>query len=166
MSEPGWKVVLLLAGAFRQGVDALNSELAAQGYSGARPLHGFALQAIGPDGCTINQLGQRLGVSKQAAAKTAAGLEDAGYIFRDPVPGDRRAVLLRRTQRAEEFLTASAVGFEHIVDRWRRQLGADRFDAMVEALAEVADGGPVGDLPGWLTQRPGRDTGGLTDGPS
>lgn len=155
MSEPGWRVVLLLAGAFRQGVDALNSELTDQGYPGARPLHGFALQAIGPEGCTINQLGQRLGVSKQAAAKTATGLEDAEYVARESVPGDRRAVLLRRTQRAEEFLAASAAGFEHVVDRWRCQLGADRFDAMVEALAEIADDGrPIGDLPGWLSQRP------------
>lgn len=155
MSEPGWRVVLLLAGAFRQGVDALHGELAEQGFPGARPLHGFALQAIGPDGCTINELGQRLGVSKQAAAKTASGLEEVGYISREPAPGDRRAVLLQRTDRAEDFLSASAVGFERVLERWRRHLGTARFDAMVESLAEVAGDGPVGDLPGWLTQRHG-----------
>lgn len=153
MSEPGWRVVLLLSGAFRDAVDTLHAELAEQGHPEARPLHGFALQAIGPDGCTINELGQRLGVSKQAAAKTATGMESAGYVVRGSVPGDRRAVLLRRTARADEFLAASAAGFEHIMDRWRRQLGVDRFDAMVNALAEVAGDRPVGDLPGWLTQR-------------
>ncbi|MEI7056451.1 MarR family transcriptional regulator [Nocardioides sp. CCNWLW239] len=154
MSEPGWRVVLLLAGAFRQGVDALHDELAEQGYPGARPLHGFALQAVGDEGCTINQLGQRLGVSKQAAAKTATVLEEAGYVTREPVPGDRRAVLLRRTRHADEFLGASAAGFERVIDRWRRQLGPERFDTMVEALAEVADDRPIGDLPGWMTQHP------------
>lgn len=153
MSEPGWRVVLLLAGGFRDAVDALHSELAEQDHPEARPLHGFALQAIGPEGCTINELGQRLGVSKQAAAKTTAGLEKAGYVVRDSVLGDRRAVLLRRTPHAEEFLAASAAGFEHTMDRWRRQLGVARFDAMVESLAEVAGDRPVGDLPGWLTQR-------------
>ncbi|HEY9293773.1 MAG TPA: MarR family transcriptional regulator [Microlunatus sp.] len=153
MSEPGWRVVVLLAGAFRDGIDALHSELAEQGHPEARPLHGFALQAIGPDGCTINELGQRLGVSKQAAAKTAAGLEGAGYVVRGSVPGDRRAVLLRRTSLAEDFLTASAAGFERVMDRWRRRLGVARFDAMVEALADVAGERPVGDLPGWLTQQ-------------
>ncbi len=156
MSEPGWRVVLLLAGGFRDAVDALHGELAEQGHPEARPLHGFALQAIGPDGCTINELGQRLGVSKQAAAKTAAGLERAGYVARGSVSGDRRAVLLSRTSRAEEFLAASEAGFEHIMGRWRRHLGADRFDAMVEALAEVVGDGPVGDLPGWLSQTPTR----------
>ena len=153
MSEPGWRVVLLVAGAFRDAVDAVHRELAEQGYVEARPLHGFALQAIGPDGCTINELGQRLGVSKQAAAKTTASLERMGYVVRAAVPQDLRAVLLSRTPRAEEFLAASAIGFEHIMDRWRHQLGAARFDAMVEALAEVAGDRTVGDLPGWLTQR-------------
>ncbi|GGR45162.1 hypothetical protein GCM10010197_08530 [Nocardioides luteus] len=104
---------------------------------------------------TSAQLGQRLGVSKQAAAKTAASLEKAGYVFREPDPGDRRAMLLQRTDRAEPFLSASEVGFERVMERWRRQLGADRFDVMVESLAEVAGDGPVGDLPGWLTQRHG-----------
>jgi DNA-binding MarR family transcriptional regulator len=153
MGEPGWRVVLLLASAFREGVDALPGELAEHGHPEARPLYGLALQAVGPEGCTINELGQRLGVSKQAAAKTAAGLERAGYVTRGPVPGDRRAVLLRRTARAEGMLAASEAGFERVADRWRRQLGAGRFDAMVESLAEVAGHRPVGDLPGWLTQR-------------
>jgi DNA-binding MarR family transcriptional regulator len=145
--------VLLLAGAFRDAVDELHRELAERGHPEARPLHGFALRAIGPDGCTINELGQRLGVSKQAAAKTAAGLERAGYVARDSVPGDRRAVLLRRTPSAEDLLATSAAGFEHVMDRWRHQVGAASFDAMVATLAEVAGDRPVGDLPGWLTQR-------------
>ncbi|SDR99833.1 MarR family winged helix-turn-helix transcriptional regulator [Microlunatus soli] len=152
---PGWRVVLLLAGAFRDGVDSLHGELAEQGYPDARPLHGFALQAIGPDGCTINELGQRLGVSKQAAAKTAAGLERSDLVVRESVPADRRAVQLRRTPHAESFLAASAAGFEQVMDRWRRRLGRARFDAMVEALMDVAGDRPVGDLPGWLAQRSG-----------
>lgn len=154
MGEPAWRVVLLLAGAFRDGVDALHVELAEQGHPEARPLHGFALQAIGPDGCTINELGQRLGVTKQAAAKTAAGLERAGYLTREPVPGDRRAVRLRRTPRAEDLLVASEAGFERVAERWRHQLGPTRYDALVDALATIAGDRPVGDLPGWLTQRP------------
>lgn len=153
MSEPGWRVVVLLAAAFRDGIDELHDALAEQGHAEARPLHGFALQAVGTEGCTINELGQRLGVSKQAAAKTATSLERGGYVLRDSVPGDRRAVMLRRTPHAEELLEASAAGFERVMDRWRGRLGDARFEAMVEALVEVAADGKVGDLPGWLTQR-------------
>lgn len=108
------------------------------------------------DRSMVSALGRRSPYRRadaQTAAKTAAGLERAGYVARSTVPRDRRAVLLRRTARGEELLTASEAGFERVMDRWRRQLGGARFDAMVQALAEVAGDRPVGDLPGWLTQR-------------
>lgn len=156
MTEPGWRVVLLLAAAFRDSVENLHEELQERGHPDARPLHGFALQAIGPEGCTIVQLGQRLGVTKQAAAKTATALERDGYVDRSSVAHDRRAVLLRRTPHADELLAASEAGFEKVVARWRKQVGAKRFDAMVATLSDLADDLPVGDLPGMLTQQSGR----------
>jgi DNA-binding MarR family transcriptional regulator len=86
----------LLVGAFRSLIDELHRTLAENGHDKARPLHGFALQAIGPDGSTTSQLGRRLGVSKQAAAKTVASLERAGYIRREPDSADARAVRLQQ----------------------------------------------------------------------
>ena len=83
---PGFELPLLLVASFRTLVDALHRELAERGHPDARPLHGFALQAIGPDGVTTSELGRRLGVSKQGAAKTAAGLERIGYIAREADP--------------------------------------------------------------------------------
>lgn len=163
MSEPAaWRVVLLLAGAFRAAIDEVHAELEEHGHSAARPLHGFALQAIGPDGCTIVELGSRLGVTKQAAAKTASALAEIGYVRREPVSGDRRAVLLRRTPAAEEMLALSETGFERTVNRWRSELGAQRFDVMVEALLTIGADEPVGDLPGWLAQRLSRVSPGTT----
>lgn len=152
MSEPAWRVVGLLAAAFREAVDELHRDLAEQGHPDARPLHGFTLQAIGPDGCTIAQLAERLGVSKQAAAKTAAGMASAGYVEREPVPGDRRAVLLRRTARADDLLRLSERGFRRVLRRWRREVGGAELDAMVAALTSIAGNAPIGDLPGWLTR--------------
>ncbi|KRF11285.1 hypothetical protein ASG90_16095 [Nocardioides sp. Soil797] len=149
-------MVLLLAAGFRDSIESLHIELAERGHPNARPLHGFALQAIGPDGCTIAQLGQRLGVTKQAAGKTATTLESAGYVVRSSVANDRRAVLLRRTPQADDLLTASEAGFDKVIARWRKQVGAKRFDAMVETLGELAGDLPVGDLPGMLTQAQGR----------
>lgn len=154
MSEPGWRVVLLLAAAFRDSVESLHVELAELGHPESRPLHGFALQAIGTEGCTIAELGKRLGVSKQAAAKTAVALESAGYVARSSVAGDRRSVLLSRTSHADAMLAASEAGFDRVIARWRAQVGAKRFDAMVETLSELAADLPFGDLPGMLTQPP------------
>ena len=66
----GFELPLLLAAAgFRTLIDGLHDQLAARGHPDAGPIHAFALQAIGPDGATVSELGRRLGVSKQAAAR-------------------------------------------------------------------------------------------------
>lgn len=154
MGKPrhGFEVVFLLGGSFRRVIDDLHRDLAAKGYSDVRPMHGFALQAIGPEGVSISELGRRLGVSKQAAAKTARNLESGAYVTRDAGIGDARAILLQRTDRAEEVLALSARFFEAQIREWRSVLGEDRFDTMIDALATIGEGRNLGDFPGWLVQ--------------
>jgi DNA-binding MarR family transcriptional regulator len=149
----GFELPLLLAGAFRAVIDDLHAELAAQGHPGARPIHGFALQAVGPDGATISELGRRLGVSKQAAAKTAASLEQLGYVARREDPADRRAHVLVRMPRADDLLARSAEIFERIRAELAGRIGAPRLAALEDDLEAIVSGyGPprLGDLPGWL----------------
>ena len=153
MADAAWRVMLALAGAFRDAVDDVHRDRAAKGHPQARPLHGFALQAIGVEGCTVNELGQRLGVSKQAAAKAAVALEAAGYVTRETHPDDGRAVLVRRTVYADEMLAVSETAFEKVADGWRELLGDDDFEALARSVLRISAGRPVGDLPGWLTQR-------------
>lgn len=147
----GFEVVFLLGGTFRRVIDDLHKTLAAEGHPEARPIHGFALQAIGPHGSTISEMGRRLGVSKQAAAKTAQILERAGYLTREAGLDDARAVLLKRTARADALLALSARFFDRQMGEWRNKVGEDRFDSMVDALAVISEGSSLGDLPGWLT---------------
>jgi DNA-binding MarR family transcriptional regulator len=154
VNEPnhGFDVVFLLGGTFRRVIDDLHRDLAARGHAGVRPMHGFALQAIGPGGATISELGRRLGVSKQAAAKTVRSLETAGYVSRRPGIDDGRSVLIRRTDRGQEVLALSARFFETRMQEWRSEVGLERFDAMIEALAILGAGSNLGDFPGWLGQ--------------
>jgi len=148
----GFELPLLLVGAFRSLIDELHRTLAADGHGEARPLHGFALQAIGPDGSTASELGRRLGVSKQAAAKTVASLERAGYVCRGPDPTDGRAVLLRRTRHGEEMLALSAAFFETYHSRLTQLLGPRRLSELEDALERMA--APTADylrgFPGWI----------------
>ena len=146
----GFEFALLLASAFRAVIDRLHDELARYGHPEARPAHGFALQAIGPEGATISELGRRLGVSKQAAAKTARGLEALGYVARQIDPDDARATVLRRTPRANDLLRLSAEFFEREQRHWIETLGADRFRALVHDLDTISAGAKISDLAGWL----------------
>lgn len=148
----GFELPLLLAAAFRTLIDDLHEELAEQGHPGVRPVHGFALQAVGRDGPSTSELGRRLGISKQAAAKTAVALEALGYIGRGPDPADGRAQRLRVTERGEDCLRASAEIFEILRARWVAELGEQRVAALEDGLEAVAGPGllRLGDLPGWL----------------
>jgi DNA-binding MarR family transcriptional regulator len=148
----GFELPLLLAGAFRAVIEALHAELASQGHPDARPIHGFALQAIGPRGASVSELGRRLGVSKQAATKTAASLEQLGYIRRVRDPADARAIRLNRTSHGDEMLSLSAEIFEQLRDRWADHIGASRLRELQDDLALLASGptAKLGDLPGWL----------------
>ena len=153
MHRPGFMLPLLLAGAFRELIDHLHAELAQHGHGQARPIHGFALQAIGPGGATVSELGRRLGVTKQAAAKTATGLTELGYITRRPSTHDGRATVLTRTARGEEMLNLSATIFDQLRRDWARRLGPEKVQAIEDGLAEIATstgGTKIGDLPGWL----------------
>lgn len=124
-----WELALLLLGAFRSLVDDTHALLAARGHPEARPAHGFALQAIGA-GATASEVAVRLGVSKQAAAKTIERLEQQGYVARSSDPGDARRRTVVATDRGRGILAASATAFEEVVGRW-----AERAD--VGALADT-----------------------------
>jgi DNA-binding MarR family transcriptional regulator len=149
--RPGFALPLLLLSAFQSLVDQLHTELARQGHPDARPAHGFALQAVGPDGTTAAELGRRLGVSKQAAAKTIAGLEAQGYVTRSADTADARRRLVHPTARGRELLTRSARIFDELRARWVAELGEDRVRAIEDDLRTVAAGPLVRlDAPAWF----------------
>ncbi|PJN22010.1 MarR family winged helix-turn-helix transcriptional regulator [Kitasatospora sp. CB02891] len=147
----GFELPLLLFAGFRTIIDELHAELARQGHPEARPAHGFALQAIGPDGATASELGRRLGVSKQAAGKTVDRLEALGYAERADDPGDARRKVVRLTPHGLDVLARSAVVFEQIRGRWAAALGEQRLRELEDGLAQLT--GPSGfrlDAAGWF----------------
>jgi DNA-binding MarR family transcriptional regulator len=148
---PGFELPLRLLAAFRVLIDELHQQLAAQGHPDVRPMHGFVLQAIGPDGTTAAELGRRLGVSKQAAGKTVDALERQGYVRRTDDPGDARRRLVRRTARGTDLLQRSAAIFDALRAGWAQTLGPDRLRALEDDLRRVTPPELLrADLPGWL----------------
>ncbi|MFH8369435.1 MarR family winged helix-turn-helix transcriptional regulator [Streptomyces sp. NPDC018031] len=148
---PGFELPLLLFGGFRALIDRLHAELARQGHPGLRPAHGFAMQAIGAGGATASELGRRLGVSKQAAGKTADRLLALGYAERAADPADARRKVLRLTPHGIDALRRSAEVFEELRAEWARTLGAERLRELESDLRTMA---PVTglrvDVAGWF----------------
>ncbi|MFF7654663.1 MarR family winged helix-turn-helix transcriptional regulator [Streptomyces sp. NPDC007983] len=148
---PGFELPLLLFAGFRTLIDQLHAELARQGHPDVRPAYGFALQAIGRGGVTAGELGRRLGVSKQAAGKTADRLVALGYAVRADDPADARRKVIRLTAHGVDALARSAAIFEELRGQWAAALGPDRLRVLEADLRVVAPGAgfPL-DVPGWF----------------
>lgn len=150
-AAPGYELPLRLFAAFRAIIDEVHAELAREGHPGIRPMHGFVFQAIGIDGTTAVELGARLGVSKQAAGKTIAGLEQQGYVERAADPSDARRKVVRLTGKGVDVLDRSARLFDTIQTRWAEALGEDRLAALHEDLRTLTPGELFQlDTPGWF----------------
>ncbi|WP_405102449.1 MarR family winged helix-turn-helix transcriptional regulator [Micromonospora sp. NBC_01412] len=150
-ARPGFLLPLLLLAGFRTLIDDLHAELARQGHPELRPLHGFVLQAVGPDGTTATELGQRLGVSKQAAGKTVDRLVALDYLERADDPRDARRKLVRVTPHGLDGLHRSAAVFDQLRQRWAATLGPDRVAALEDDLRAVTPANPFRlDVPGWF----------------
>jgi DNA-binding MarR family transcriptional regulator len=148
---PGWELPLLLFAGFRSLIDQLHATLAERGHPDVRPVHGFAMQAIGVYGASASEVGRRLGVSKQAAGKTIDRLAGLGYVERVDDPRDARSKLVRLTPRGIEVLTLSAEIFERLRADWVAHLGLTEVRTIESSLRRVvpAAGFPV-DVPGWF----------------
>ena len=150
--EPGFALPLLLFAGFRTLIDRLHADLAEQGHPDLRPAHGFALQAIGRAGTTASELGRRLGVSKQAAGKTADRLEALGYVERVDDAHDARRKLVRLTPHGVDALVRSAQIFDELRAEWAKALGAQRLRDMEAGLRAVTPGNFFRlDAPGWFS---------------
>lgn len=149
--SPGADLALGLLGAFRALVDDVHADLAGAGYPDARPVHGFALQAIGQGGATAAELGQRLGVSKQAAGKTIDRLAERGWVERATDPQDARRKIVTITAGGWGLLRESAAAFDRALAARTDAVGAARMDTLRAALQALEPTGSARlDLAGWL----------------
>jgi DNA-binding MarR family transcriptional regulator len=153
VSRTGADLALLLLGGFRTLVDAATVDLAARGYEDFRPVHDFALRAVVAGADSASDLGRRMSVSKQAAAKTIEVLLDRGYLSRDVDPHDARRKRLRVTPLGFEVMQQGEAIFDELREKWEQQIGVSEL-AMLEALLRnlVGDKAVRIDAHGWIPQ--------------
>ena len=153
MSRSGADLALLLLGGFRSLVDGATAELARRGYEDVRPVHDFAMRAIAAGAGNASELGRRLSVSKQAAAKTIAVLQERGYVTRDTDPRHARRMLLQVTPLGFEVMRAGEATFDELRDQWERQIGSAELESLETHLAELVGDQPVRfDTAGWMSR--------------
>ena len=151
MSRSGADLALLLLGGFRALVDDAIVELAHRGYEDVRPTHDFAMRAIAGGADNASELARRLSVSKQAAAKTVAVLQERGYVAREADPLDARRKRLHVTALGFEVMREGEAIFDELRDKWSQQIGPDELERLESHLATLVGVSTVRfDSPGWI----------------
>lgn len=151
MSRSGADLALLLLGGYRTLVDAATVELAALGHEDVRPVHDFAMRAIAAGADSASELGRRLSITKQSAAKTIAVLQERGYVTREPDPADARRKHLRVTPLGFQVMHDGEAIFEGLRTRWARQIGDAELATLEKQLTTLAGAVPIRfDTPGWI----------------
>jgi DNA-binding MarR family transcriptional regulator len=127
----------LLDAATEAYLTEFRRELDESGYADLRPTHGCVFRFVRQDGMRLTELATHAGMTKQSVGEIVDDLDELGYVQRIPDPQDRRAKLIRLTEKGIE---AQRVGFgliEEIERRWAERFGAERVAELREALEEV-----------------------------
>lgn len=113
----------------------MQRDLAARGLTRARTHLLWVLADAGP--ATQRSLAQTLGVSPRNVTGLVDGLEQTGFVTREPHPTDRRATLVTLTEQGTA--TVARLRREHadLAQQLFGSLSARRFDEFAKALDEV-----------------------------
>ena len=117
--------------------DELLERLVARGHPDVRSPHGDVFQFLDDDGTRVSVLAARAQVSKQAMAQLVAHLETHGYVERVADPGDRRAKLVRATDRGRDVFAVARELMAEVDARLTERLGEAKLRQLRALLAEL-----------------------------
>jgi DNA-binding MarR family transcriptional regulator len=130
-------LAILLREPFRTMSDELMARLAAEGHAEVRFAHGSVFEFLDDDGTRVGVLAERAQVSKQAMAQLVAHLELHGYVERVPDPLDRRAKLVRETDRGREVYAVARAVMASVDARLAQRLGRAKLEQLRRLLQEL-----------------------------
>lgn len=134
MSEPD--LAILLTAANRCLADRLAAAVATVGGEAMRPSFGFVLRAVAAEQPTVSRLAALLGVSKQAASRTADDMVELGYLERRADEADRRSTRLRLSPTGNRIRQRALHESATIEDELRERFGGDAVGHLREVLGD------------------------------
>jgi DNA-binding MarR family transcriptional regulator len=118
-------------------LEGLHQQLADEGFEGIRFVHGSVFRHIDAEGSRLTTLADRSGLTKQAIGEFVTDLEDLGYLERVADAADRRAKIIRLTDRGRMAQAAAGRILADVEQRWARLLGRNQVAALRSALEQV-----------------------------
>jgi DNA-binding MarR family transcriptional regulator len=134
---------LMMFSAAATLVDAIHAGVEARGFGGLRPAHGFTFVRIAGAGASIAEIGEHLGVTKQAASQLVDELLRRGYVASEPHPHDARAKLITLTELGRAVTRAADEASLEVGRAWVEVLGEERVRELIGDLGRVAQAGKL-----------------------
>jgi DNA-binding MarR family transcriptional regulator len=131
----------------RSMIDELHARLEQRGWPEMRPTFGFVLLAVSDGPTTVVALAGLLGVTKQAASKVVAAMEDEGLVRRRPHGDDGRAKAVALADRGTEMLATVVEIYAELEAEWAGVIGRQQVEAMRRDLLRVLRATHGGELP-------------------
>jgi len=142
---------LHLAGLLKSTAEVVMSEfreeLEQTEFADIRPTHGCIFRFVGDEGMRLTRLAELANLTKQSVGEIVDDLTELGYVERASDPDDRRAKLIRLTERG---IRAQRLGHEisaRIEARLSDRYGADRVAALRALLEEIVAAEAPGAVP-------------------
>jgi DNA-binding MarR family transcriptional regulator len=109
-------------------------------FPGLRARHYRLLSFLPPEGQRLSRMATASGLTKQALAQTLGLLEAGGYVEVVPDPHDRRARIVRLTDRGRSANAAVRRRLAEVEQEWADRVGPERWAGARAVLTELATG--------------------------
>ncbi len=106
-------------------------------YTDIRPTHGCVFRFVHGEGMRLTELASRAGLTKQSVGEIVDDLTRLGYIERFPDPTDKRAKLIRLTEKGLDAQRLGFAAFGKLEEEWAEAFGAKRIAALRSLLEEI-----------------------------
>jgi DNA-binding MarR family transcriptional regulator len=105
-----------------------------------RGSHLRLLSLTPPEGMRPTELAGRVGMTKQSLGEFVATMQAAGFLHVDPDPADRRARIVRPTEKGERLQRRIHEILAEVEQEWAQAVGVRNWATFRRVLAQLATG--------------------------
>lgn len=129
----------LLVNAYEEFMVEVFPSLAAAGYGDIQPAYRHIFPFIAISGARLTDIAAKAGLTKQAVGYLVDSLESLGYVERVPDPTDRRAKIVRFTDRGRAQDRVAQASFVATEKRLVKALGRSDVEALRHILGRILE---------------------------
>ena len=129
-----WHAALLMGLMLRE----VHQVFAAEDWKGLRQSHFRVISSVPPEGITITELGDRVGMTKQGCGQFVTHLVESGHLRVERSASDRRTRVVHRTPAGNRTIQAVTARNLRLEQDWAERVGPERYRVFREVLEELA----------------------------